>query len=324
MLKKTLKVISIILLIVAILGFVSYQYFLKAVYVPLPDLKGELLTETIVVDGHQRTFQWYNPSNQQVNSLLFVLHGSTGDGPGIRQQTGYSFDQLAEKEGFVPVYPTGYFNHWNDCRGTADYQANVDNIDDIRFLQQIETHIAQKLGNTFKHIFATGHSNGGHFCFKLAFEAPDWIDGIAAISANIPIKENLDCIQSGRFVPLFLINGTADNVNPYNGGLVEILGNTSRGTVMSTDETMAYWASLADCREAPTKQAITDKNTSDNSYIEQYNWTCQNAPSLQLFKVVDGGHTIPHTQNRLPRILGVTNQDVNAAEAIWQFFDDVK
>ena len=200
----------------------------------------------------------------------------------------------------------------------------MDNIDDIRFLQQIETHIAQEVSNTFKRIFATGHSNGGHFCFKLAFEAPDWIDGIAAISANIPIKENLDCIQSGQFVPLFLINGTADNVNPYDGGLVEILGNTSRGTVMSTDETMAYWASLADCSEAPTKQTITDKNTSDNSYIEQYNWTCQNAPSLQLFKVVDGGHTIPHTQNRLPRILGVTNQDVIAAEAIWQFFDDVK
>jgi len=321
MLKKALKILGILFLLLLIIGFIGYQYMMKASLVEEPNLSGKLHTETLTFNGHERTFDWYQPSKSNNKAILFILHGSTGNGPGTRQQTAYSFDQLAEEKGFIPVYPTGYFNHWNDCRGTADYKANIDDIDDITFLKAIESHIAQQLGNPFDYQFAIGHSNGGHFCFKLAFEAPDWIDGIVPISANIPIAESLDCTQKGQFVPMFLINGTADNINPYGGGLVVILGNDSRGTVLSTDKTMAYWASLASCATEPTKQLLPDNNVDDKTRIEQYNWQCGSSQPLQLFKVVEGGHTIPHTHNSFPRILGATNQDVDIAGEVWRFFE---
>ena len=111
----------------------------------------------------------------------------------------------------------------NDCRGSADYQANTENIDDITFLKAIEKHLSANYSiNPFEYRFSTGHSNGGHFSFKLALEAPEWINGIAAISANLPIAANLDCQKKGEFVPVLIMNGTADPVNPYDGGLVSI------------------------------------------------------------------------------------------------------
>jgi len=200
--KKWLKILIGLIGFLLLIALILQQIYLTNEYVDLPNLNGDLTTTTIQSNNQTRNFHWYAPKNIRNKSIIYVLHGSTGTGEGVREQTAYEFDQLADKEGFVVVYPTGYANHWNDCRGSADYEANIKNIDDITFLKEIETYLSENLQVNFEHIFATGHSNGGHFCFKLALEAPDWIDGIAAISANLPIAANLDCQKSGQFVPL--------------------------------------------------------------------------------------------------------------------------
>lgn len=318
--KKWLKILLGLISILVITALILNQIYLKDGYVEMPMLTGKLTSTTIQSNNLARNFQWYVPKNIQSKSIVFVLHGSTGTGEGVREQTAYEFDQLADQEGFVVVYPTGYFNHWNDCRGSADYEANIKNIDDIIFLKEIETYLSENLNLTFDNRFATGHSNGGHFCFKLALEAPDWIDGVAAISANLPIAENLDCQKKGKFIPLLLINGTKDMVNPYDGGLVSILGNDSRGTVMSSDATMDYFTNLGDCIKNQTAKKLANTNPSDNSTIEQITWVCDNQPKAVLYKIIGGGHTIPHTKSKMPKILGTTNQDINSAAEIWAFF----
>ncbi len=318
--NKWLKIILGILLFLGIVAAVLHNTFLKDSYISPPSLSGNISEETIISSNQERTFLWYAPKNVTSSALVFVLHGSTGTGEGVRQQTAYEFDQLSDQEGFVVVYPTGYFNHWNDCRGSADYKANIDNIDDITFLKAIESTLSKKLNHTFTHRFATGHSNGGHFCFKLALEAPDWIDGIAAISANLPVEANLDCNKSQKFVPLLLINGTEDKVNPYNGGLVSILGNDSRGTVLSSNETMNYWLQLGACSTTATQQKVDNLNKDDQSSVEISTWKCNGQEAAMLYKIIGGGHTIPHTQSGMPKILGNTNQDINAGAEIWRFF----
>lgn len=322
--KKWLKIILGIAFILVLISAILFTTFLKDHYLPEPNLTGTLSEETITSNNQERTFLWYAPKKITTNTIIFVLHGSTGTGKGVREQTAYEFDQIADREGFVVVYPTGYFNHWNDCRGSADYKANTENIDDISFLKAVERILSKKLDRSFTHRFATGHSNGGHFCFKLALEEPDWISGIAAISANLPIDSNLDCQKSGRFIPLLLINGTDDPVNPYNGGLVSILGNDSRGTVMSSDETMNYWLGLGNCASTPTQQKIDNINSKDQSTVELSTWQCNGQSTASLYKINGGGHTIPHTKSIMPKILGVTNQDINAAEEIWQFFSKIE
>ncbi|MFK7980415.1 MAG: PHB depolymerase family esterase, partial [Saprospiraceae bacterium] len=281
-------------------------------------------TTTIESSGGARNFHWYTPRNIKGNTIIFVLHGSTGTGEGVREQTAYEFDQLADKEGFVVVYPTGYANHWNDCRGSADYQANTEDIDDITFLKAIEKHLSEQLNHSFQYRFSTGHSNGGHFSFKLALEAPEWINGIAAISANLPIAANLDCQKKGKFVPVLIMNGTADPVNPYDGGLVSILGNDSRGTVLSTDATMDYWLSLDTCQLTMTKQTLADKIMGDNSTVEQTSWQCGGTTKAIVYKMIGAGHTMPHPKSIMPKLLGPTNQDINAVTEIWSFFKQLR
>ena len=322
--KKWLKIIGGILLLLLLTAVVLRQIYLTPNYVAEPTLSGKLNQTTIESGGEVRNFHWYAPKNIKGNTLIFVLHGSTGDGEGVREQTAYEFDKLADEEGFVVVYPTGYFNHWNDCRGSADYQANRDNIDDISFFKAIEAQLSKTLNHSFKYRFSTGHSNGGHFSFKLALEAPDWIDGIAAISANLPIDDNLDCTKSGQFVPVLMINGTKDPVNPYDGGLVSILGNDSRGTVLSTDETMAYWLGLDTCQLTKNKAMLSDVVTTDDSTIEKTTWQCEGQTKAVIYKMIGAGHTMPHPKSIMPKILGTTNQDINAATEIWSFFKQLR
>jgi len=314
--KKWLKILLSIIGILIIIAFVFFKIYLSPKYVDEPSLSSELRNEVITVDNLERSFLWYAPkSYDNINTIIFVLHGSTSDGQSIRQGMAYEFDKIADREGLVVVYPTGYENHWNDCRGTADYTANTNDVNDFNFLLAIGNHIETKLNTTFQYRFATGHSNGGHMCYKLALEHP--------ISANLPIDDNLDCDKSEQFVPICLINGTADPINPYEGGLVEIMGNTSRGSVLSTHATMEYWTGLGNC-STPQVIKLENKVTSDNSSVVQTSWRCDSTIQAIEYKIVDGGHTIPHPESRAPKLFGVTNQDINAPEVIWQFFKQLK
>ncbi len=322
--QKWLKILLGIILALCLVALTLRQIYLTPNYLPEPILTGEFSTTTIESSGQSRNFHWYAPKNIKGNTIIFVLHGSTGTGEGVREQAAYEFDKLADKEGFVVVYPTGYANHWNDCRGSADYQANTANIDDITFLKAIEKYLSESLNQPFQYRFSTGHSNGGHFSFKLALEAPEWINGIAAISANLPIAANLDCQKKGEFVPVLIMNGTADPVNPYDGGLVSILGNDSRGTVLSTDATMEYWLGLDTCQLTINKEMLPDVVTTDNSTVEKITWQCEGQTKAMVYKMIAAGHTMPHPESIMPKILGPTNQDINAATEIWSFFKQLR
>jgi polyhydroxybutyrate depolymerase len=62
----------------------------------------------------------------------------------------------------------------------------------------------------------------------------------------------------------------------------------------------------------------------DNSTIRQTVWTCDNTLQVVNYEIVNGGHTIPHPNSKLPAILGNTNQDLNAPKVIWAFFEGIK
>ena len=53
----------------------------------------------------------------------------------------------------------------------------------------------------------------------------------AAISASVPVKDNLDCGQVDKPIPVMIINGTADPINPFRGGMVS-LGSAKLGNVL--------------------------------------------------------------------------------------------
>ena len=137
----------------------------------------------------------------------------------------------------------------------------------------------------------------------------------------MPAEGNLDCQPSGRPVSLLLMNGTADPMNPYEGGTVALYGVAgNRGEVLSTEATAAYFAELAGYDAPSATEPLPDRDPGDGTRIEVTRWTAPDRAIVALYTVQGGGHTVPHPTARFPRLLGRTSADVSAAEVIWSFF----
>jgi polyhydroxybutyrate depolymerase len=311
------------LIVLAFAAAWGYLFYTPSIE-PVPALDGELLEGSLSVDGLERHFRWYRPAKPAASPpLVFVLHGSRSDGREARRGTYYEFDRLADRHGFLAVYPDGYEQHWNDCRAAADYTANKKNIDDVGFFSaMIDFFVAEQHANPDR-VYATGISNGGQLAYRLALELPDRVAAVAPVAASLPDDANLDCKKSGKPVAIMILNGTKDPMNPYEGGEVALYGIFgSRGTVLSTDATIAYFAKLAGHHGPPHIVEYPDVNTHDHSRAQLQTWSDGPGPEVVLLRVEGGGHTFPHPFHRFPRFIGATNADLDAAAEIWRFFTD--
>jgi polyhydroxybutyrate depolymerase len=245
-----------------------------------------------------------------------------GDGTQARAGYAYAFDGLAEREGFVPIYPDGFERHWNDCRKAGPYEANALDIDDVGFLAAVVDRFVAEHGADPKRVFATGISNGGQMALRLALEAPERMRAVAPVVASLPAGSNLDCEPAGRPVSTLIMNGTADPMNPFEGGEVALYGIWgNRGAVLSSEESIDYFRELAGHDAAPSAvEQRPDLDPTDGSRVEVRSWTAAGRPSVSLYVIENGGHNAPHPSITLPRILGPSNHDINAAEEIWNFF----
>ena len=319
--KTVLKGFVVLLLAGFVIAGLLVSWYLRWDEIEAPALPGKLAGGSLEHDGINRTWQAYVPSSlSQQPALLFLLHGSTGDGSYMRASTFYSFDVLAERSGFIAVYPDGFQRHWNDCRAGASYAANVEDIDDTGFLWSLAEKLGAQYGADLSRVYVAGISNGGQLAYRMALESPERVAGIAAIAASLPVSDNLDCQPSERAVATLIINGTEDPVNPYRGGLVSILGDSSRGEVRSSEDTALYWARLAGHGQEASPSSWPVREPDDPTSIESREWDSPAGPPVQLLTVVGGGHTIPHPLFRLPRILGPTSHQIDTAEVIWTFF----
>jgi polyhydroxybutyrate depolymerase len=320
--RKILVWLGAALALVMVTGAILAWWFLSFDTPDAPDLPGEQVAGSLAVDGLQRSWQAYVPASLHEGApLLILLHGSMGEGGDMRSMTFWGFDVLAERQGLVVAYPDGFERHWNDCRASASYSANTRNIDDVGFLRALIAELIARYGSDPDRVWVAGLSNGGQMAYRMGLEAPDAVAGIAAFAANLPVAENLDCRPSGRAVSTLIVNGTEDPINPYDGGLVEVLGDASRGTVRSSRESIAYWAELAGYTGAGEAVDWPDA-VDDGTTVSTLQWSAPGRPALALVTVHGGGHTMPDPVFRLPRALGRTSHELDSARLVWEFFGE--
>lgn len=266
---------------------------------------GEVQIDSLLVEGHYRSFYYLLPANvNSGGSLLFVLHGSGGSGLNMMKSTTKLTQQVAA-ENVVLVYPNGYKRYWNECRKAASSLANKENIDEASFFNAMIRYFQIKSKISDNRVFAVGTSGGGHMCYKLAMTMPGRFKAVTAIIANLPDTDNLDCTESKVPIPIMIANGTADELNPYNGGMMQS-GDFIMGNVRSTDRTFQYWASLAGYTGEPVKELIPDTDPSDGKIIERYTYKLRGKPEVVLLKVIGGKHDYPN--------------DIDIHVEAWNFF----
>ncbi len=311
--------IATVLVIAAAAGYGAFLHYEEPAK---PKFHGELRRGVLRMGEIIRTFAYYVPVNLAENPpLVLAFHGSRSSGEEMREHLAYELDELADQRGFIVVYPDGYERHWNDCRRAAPYSARKLGINDVGLVRGLVRRFADDYGADPSAAFAVGFSNGAHLVYRLALEIPHEIAGAAVIGSALPTDDNCDCPRPGMGVPLLLVAGTDDPINPFQGGAVTIFGMGNRGTVLSMHETAEYFARVAGYDGEPVIERFPERDTLEDTWVERICWNAPDRPEVNLLVVHGGGHTIPQDRFEFPRLYGRTSSEVNAPEEIWLFFD---
>ena len=276
-------------------------------------LRAEFLEASISTGGYTRTYSVYSPDGRKGPlPALFVLHGGGGKGRQLREHTARRFEALADKEGFLVVYPDGLNKSWNDGRG----QPGARNVDDTVFLGALADSLVAAGRADPRRLHAVGISNGGFLAHALACrDAARWAS-VAAVVASL--GENVDCRPS-RAVPVLMVNGTEDRLVPWDGTEVRFLG-MSRGRKLTVPATAAKWAELDGCQPTPVRSELPDR-ADDGVRWSLESWPgCKGGAEVLLYKMEGGGHTWPNGTPYLPRLVGRTSRDVDFEVLVTAFF----
>ena len=282
---------------------------------------------SFIHNGLKRTYHIYIPSsyNKSVQiPLVIALHGRGSNGWGMIVLTHKGFNKLADKDGFIVVYPDGIELNWNDGRmdEEANDRAHRENIDDVGFISALIDTIVRDFNIDQKRVYVTGISNGAIMSYRLACELSQKITAIAPVDGNMPVALYPGC-SPARTVSVLAINNTDDPLVPFEGG--NIYGKFRKinlGKVLSVDESIGFWVNHNNCSSTPVVTEAPDLDPRDGTrvtikqYLNNYDGT-----EVVLYIIEGGGHTWPSGLQYLPaRVIGKTSRDIDANEVIWSFF----
>lgn len=111
---------------------------------------GTLVEQKLNWQGFERGYLLYVPDsyNPQIPApLLFDLHGGGGTAANTIKLTFGGFNKLADKHGFLVVYPNGLGKQWND--GRVDIlKEQFQDVDDVGFILEIVSRIKKPTPST--------------------------------------------------------------------------------------------------------------------------------------------------------------------------------
>lgn len=260
--------------------------------------------QTLFHNGTEREYRLHVPESYSSSGekvpLLLVFHGYTSSARTIERYS--HFDELAEQENFIVVYPQGTIlegegeTHWNVGGWT-----NASTTDDVAFVGALLDSLVAEYTIDEQRIYSTGMSNGGFMSFALACELSDRIAAIASVTGSMTPETYATCAPE-RAVPVLQFHGTADEVVPYDG---------SKYWTTGIDSVLTYWQIHNQTDTAATFTEMPDLDTRDGSTVERYAYeNGTDRVAVIHYKVLDGGHDWFGAWG---------NMDIQASELIWEF-----
>lgn len=284
--------------------------------IAVPAEESRTVERQIKVGKSKREYRLHVPPNAATPApLVIVFHGG-GTASQIERFT--RFSELSDHAGFIVVYPQGIGKNWNDGRDIAKSKAHRDRVDDIGFIAAMLDEIGAAHPLDPKRIYAAGISNGAIFSHYLAANLSDRIAAIAPVVGGIA-DSFYKQFKPTDPVSVFILQGAADPLVPYAGGNIVAWGK--RGKIVSTAQTVNLWTAHDQCAHEPQVASLPDKS-GDGCRVKTSTWSkCRAGTEVTLYTFEGGGHTWPGGTQYLPEsMVGKVCRDVDATDAIWEFF----
>jgi len=271
---------------------------------------------TVTVADLKRQYLVHRPLTRLPNELLpvvLVFHDNLSNAQDIRKESGWN--TLADKEGFMVVYPegSGHFPSFN--AGHCCGYASVQQIDDVAFTRLLLEDLTKRYAINPGRIYAAGFGNGGMMAYRLAYEMSDQIAAVGSVAGDL---EATGSTRPKRPVPVMHFHGMKDEKIPYKGGATKSsIGSTADHA--SVAQTIGYWMDVNKCQATPV-EVETEKD-----YLMSRYEPADGVPGapVVLYSFPEGGHTWPGGID-LSGYLGngTLITSVNATALMWDFFDD--
>ncbi|MFM7707991.1 MAG: alpha/beta hydrolase family esterase [Gammaproteobacteria bacterium] len=285
---------------------------------------------TLQVGGVTRQYRVHVPPGVTIApvALVLVLHGGGGEGLNVANTGSHPlsvFRTVADREGFVVVYPGGLPARdgnvgWTDCRADNDIASDAD---DIGFLDALIERVRSQYGLPTSKVFMAGGSNGAQMTMAYAVTRAANIAAIATSSGNLPQTPKPGACSGppARRVPVLMTHGTADTLMPYGGGCVANLGGAcNRGRVIGAEATRDWWLAANGLTGASPTQSIVDLDPADAGPANRFIYGA--TPPVEWWRLDGAGHTAASRAVLVSpsAVTGVQNRDIEFAEVAWAFF----
>src|SRR6516165_943874 len=172
-----------------------------------------------------------------VSSRLLLRSRSEGDRRLLRVAHDTGFAEAAARRNFTAVFAQGLWRQWQDGRVGRSGPP-----DDVAFLAALVDRLIASGIALRGHVYISGISNGGSMSFAMACKAGHLFRGLATVVANMP--GGLDRCDPLP-MPLVMINGSDDPLEPYQGGKVGWI--SGGGTLWSVGQTTDFFVRVNGC-----------------------------------------------------------------------------
>ena len=257
-------------------------------------------------EGQTRMYIVHVPPSYRTDRdypVVFALHGGGGN---ARSAVGnFGLKSLADREGFLVVYPEGSakevlgkrFATWN--AGRCCGPAAEEGVDDVGFLRQVIERVQRDYYIDPARIYVTGMSNGAQMAYRLACELSDLIAAVVPV-ASVGTYE--DCRPS-RPMPILHIHGKEDPCARYEGGIcggciakfLRLMGlparRKGRWACASVPDFIRGWAQRNGC-SLNTEVEVPAEGVACTHYLR-----CPQQADVVLCTIQDHGHVWPGRRN---------------------------
>jgi len=256
---------------------------------------------TLEWGGVERTYILHVPDRLADDpALVVMLHG--GFGSAAQAQRAYGWDEFADREGFLVVYPEGIGRSWNggDCCGPAVERG----IDDVGFLGALVAAIGQEYG--VAAVYGTGMSNGAIMTYRVACETSLY-DAIAPVAGTLEVP----CSDPAATSVLH-IHGLEDRAVPFVGGPGVSRNGVSRVDGPAVPAVIALWREAGECG------AATTVDRGDPLVVDE-RADCAGGVTVELITIADAGHQWPGSAV-VREGADPPSDRLDATAVIWEFF----